>query len=173
MSDRTPAKTQILEETLGEKLTAAGWTVAVAESCTGGGLGARITAVPGSSAYFTGGIISYSNTIKTEWLGVDAATIARDGAVSESVAAAMADGVRSRMRCDLGVGITGVAGPDGGTPMKPVGLVFIAVSLHGSVDVRRCVFSGDRATVRSSAIDTALRMLLSAVTSARAAEYGI
>ena len=162
-----------MEQTLGEKLAAAGYTVAVAESCTGGWLGARITAVPGSSAYFTGGIISYSNAIKTELLGVDAATIERDGAVSESVAVAMADGVRVRMKSDLGVGITGVAGPDGGTATKPVGLVYIAVSLRGSVDVRRCVFTGDRATVRASAVDTALRMLMAAVASALPAERTI
>ncbi|TVR61744.1 MAG: nicotinamide-nucleotide amidohydrolase family protein [Spirochaetaceae bacterium] len=159
-----------IEQVLAEKLIAAGWTVAVAESCTGGGLGARITSVPGSSAYFTGGVISYSNAIKTGWLGVEASTIERDGAVSESVAGAMADGVRVRMKSDLGVGITGVAGPDGGSPLKPVGLVFIAVSIHGLIDARRCLFTGDRVAVRASAVETALQMLLAAVDSVHAKE---
>ncbi len=162
-----------IEQILAEKLIAAKWTVAVAESCTGGGLGARITAFPGSSAYFTGGVISYSNAIKTEWLGVEASMIERDGAVSESVATAMADGVRVRMKSDLGVGITGVAGPDGGTPSKPVGLVFIAVSRHGSIDVRRCLFTGDRAAVRATAVETALQMLVGAVESFCPAKQGI
>lgn len=106
-------------------------TVAVAESCTGGGLGQMLTAVAGSSSYFLGGVISYANAVKTELLGVQAATLDTEGAVSASVACQMAAGVRERLNTDWGIGITGIAGPGGGTAEKPVGLVYVGVA-HAS-----------------------------------------
>ena len=102
--------------------------IAVAESCTGGGLLSRLTDVPGSSAWVLGGVVAYANDVKVEQLGVPAALIAAHGAVSESVAQAMAEGVRERLRADVGVAITGIAGPDGGSPEKPVGTVVIATT---------------------------------------------
>lgn len=106
-------------------------TVAVAESCTGGGLGQMLTAVAGSSSYFLGGVISYANAVKTELLGVQAATLDTEGAVSASVACQMAAGVRERLNTDWGIGITGIAGPGGGTAEKPVGLVYVGIA-HAS-----------------------------------------
>ncbi len=121
---------------VGKRLKARGETVSVAESCTGGGLGAMFTAEPGSSAYFYGGIIAYSNQVKIRQLGVLESDIEQFGAVSETVAKQMAEGVKKRLETDWGIGITGIAGPDGGTETKPVGLVYIAIaSPDGSVKV--------------------------------------
>lgn len=117
---------------VGHLLHTTGGTLAVAESCTGGGLGAMLTAVPGSSQYFWGGVISYDNSIKERVLGVNPIDIAREGAVSHSVAQQMAAGVRDRLGTDWGLSITGIAGPDGGTETKPVGLVYIGLAdKHG------------------------------------------
>ncbi len=130
--------------------------IAVAESCTGGLLGARLTAVPGSSAHVLGGVIAYDNRIKTEQLGVPSELIAEHGAVSEAVARAMAIGVRERFGADVGVGITGVAGPSGGSPEKPVGTVWIAVDLRGDVHAVKPVLPGDRNEIRHRATQIAL-----------------
>ncbi|ERN43066.1 competence/damage-inducible protein CinA C-terminal domain protein [Rubidibacter lacunae KORDI 51-2] len=117
-----------LASAVGRHLCALDATVAVAESCTGGGLGHALTSVPGSSAYFRGGIIAYQNAIKTELLGVAPELLARQGAVSADVAEAMAAGVRTQLGSDWAVGITGIAGPDGGTDTKPIGLVYVGLA---------------------------------------------
>ena len=123
-------------------------TLSVAESCTGGGLGQLITAVPGSSSYFWGGVISYDNRIKQGLLGVDAQVLNRCGAVSPEVAAAMADGVRDRLGTDWGLSITGVAGPGGGSPEKPVGLVYIGLSSAAGTWTQKHLFGADRSRDR-------------------------
>jgi nicotinamide-nucleotide amidase len=117
-----------LASVVGEQLKAKGQTLAVAESCTGGGLGHLITTVSGSSTYFRGGVISYDNQVKTDLLGVNPTDLAKFGAVSESVACQMASGVRQRLGTSWGISITGIAGPDGGTEEKPVGLVYIGIA---------------------------------------------
>ena len=122
------ADSDTLASVVGEALLDRGQTLAVAESCTGGGLGAMITAVPGSSAYFLGGAIAYANIIKVNLLGVDPATLATHGAVSEPVAKQMALGIQAALHADWGVAITGIAGPGGGSPEKPVGLVYIGLA---------------------------------------------
>jgi nicotinamide-nucleotide amidase len=124
-----------LASVVGALLMAKGQTLAVAESCTGGGLGQMLTETPGSSSYFIGGIISYANRVKIDLLGVDGEDLAREGAVSEIVARQMAAGVKAKLDTDWGVSITGVAGPDGGTAAKPVGLVYIGIAApDGSVE---------------------------------------
>jgi nicotinamide-nucleotide amidase len=133
--------------------------IAVAESCTGGMLAARLTSVGGSSSVFRGGIVAYDNAVKVQQLGVDRALIDRVGAVSEEVARAMAAGVRRVMNTDIGVGITGVAGPDGGTPEKPVGLVWIAVDVNEKVSVHGGRMIGDRAEIRFRSTQAALNMI--------------
>ncbi|MFM2304614.1 MAG: hypothetical protein RLZZ135_2026, partial [Cyanobacteriota bacterium] len=117
-----------LASVVGQLLIAKGQTLAVAESCTGGGLGQMLTEIPGSSSYFMGGIISYANQVKIDLLGVNEADLAREGAVSETVACQMAAGVKAKLGTDWGVSITGVAGPGGGTETKPVGLVYIGIA---------------------------------------------
>jgi nicotinamide-nucleotide amidase len=134
-------------------------TLAVAESCTGGLLGERVTSVSGSSRYFAGGAIVYSNAVKTELAGVPADMIERHGAVSREVAAALAEGIRYRCEATLGVGITGVAGPNGGTEEKPVGLVFHALASDGGTDVIERKFPGDRQRIRWFATTMALDMV--------------
>ncbi|MCZ8204888.1 competence/damage-inducible protein A [Gemmatimonas sp.] len=134
-------------------------TLAVAESCTGGMLGMRLTAIPGSSRTVLGGTIAYANGVKTRELGVPAALIDEQGAVSEAVARAMATGVRLRFGSTIGVGITGIAGPDGGTPDKPVGTVWVAVDVDGDVHAVRAVLPGDRHEIRWRAAQLALDRL--------------
>jgi nicotinamide-nucleotide amidase len=132
-------------------------TIAAAESCTGGMLLERLTSIPGSSATVIGGVVAYSNDLKIEWLGVDAREIEAHGAVSEPVGAAMAEGIRRRTGAHVGVAITGIAGPDGGTPAKPVGTVVIAVSVEGQgLTVGTHLFAGDRDMVRVQATQAAL-----------------
>lgn len=131
-------------------------TIAVAESCTGGLLGGRLTAIPGSSAHVLGGVIAYANRIKVEQLGVPTELIAEHGAVSEPVARAMASGARTRFGADLGIGVTGVAGPGGGSAEKPVGTVWIAVDIKGEVHAVRPVLPGDRNEIRHRATQIAL-----------------
>jgi len=144
---------------LGELLRARGLRIAVAESCTGGLLGAALTAVPGSSDYVLGGVIAYANEVKTALLGVDAQLLAAHGAVSEEVARAMADGVRARLGADLGAGITGVAGPGAESTSKPAGLVWVAVAGPGDV-VRTVQLRDDhgREGNRAAAVHAALRL---------------
>jgi nicotinamide-nucleotide amidase len=117
-----------LESVVGQLLHRAGQSLSVAESCTGGGLGARMTAIPGSSAYFMGGVIAYDNRVKVNLLGVDPTLLAEEGAVSAAVAEQMAAGVRERLQTTWGLSITGIAGPDGGSDSKPVGLVYIGLA---------------------------------------------
>jgi nicotinamide-nucleotide amidase len=136
-----------------------GLHIAVAESCTGGLLGARLTAVPGSSAVVTGGVIAYSNAVKERMLGVATDTLQRDGAVSESVAVEMAVGARRTTGAEVGISLTGVAGPGGGTAEKPVGLVWIAVDVAGTVRTHGSRFVGDRAEIRFRATQAALDLV--------------
>ncbi len=134
-------------------------TLAVAESCTGGGLGERITSVPGSSDVFLGGVVSYSNALKVSMLGVSEKTIAEHGAVSEECAREMAEGIIEKSGATWGVSVTGVAGPDGGTVEKPVGLVFTAVSGTGGTTIERNVFPGTREAIRERSVKWALLQL--------------
>jgi len=138
---------------------ARGLTIAVAESCTGGLLGARLTAISGSSSVVIGGVIAYSNGVKKGLLGVTTGSLERHGAVSEEVASEMATGVRRRLGVDIGVSITGVAGPGGGTPDKPVGLVWMAVDVRGDVRTHGSRFIGDRAEIRFRATQAALELV--------------
>lgn len=145
---------------------ARGLTVGTAESCTGGLVAHTITRVPGSSAYLVGGIVSYADRIKLEFLGVPAAVLAAHGAVSAQVARSMAEGARTRLGADLAVSVTGIAGPDGGGPAKPVGLTYIAVADAAGVEVRRFVWQGDRAGNVSSSVRAAIELLLERATPA-------
>jgi len=151
--EETPA------EVVGRKLAEAGRTVSVAESCTGGLLGKLLTDVPGSSRYFKQGWIAYSNTAKVRELGVDAGLIESCGSVSEEVARAMAHGARKKAGSDFAIGITGIAGPEGGSEQKPVGLVYISVASARGVETERYVYAGGRDSVRRRAALTALNML--------------
>jgi nicotinamide-nucleotide amidase len=148
-----------LPEVVAALLRERGLTIAVAESCTGGLLAARLTSVPGASAFLERGYVTYSNASKVELLGVDPALLASAGAVSAETAAAMAAGARRAARTDIGVAITGIAGPDGGTADKPVGLVFIASEGPAGDRVRRVHFPGGRERVRFQASQAALEML--------------
>ena len=136
-----------------------GLHIGVAESCTGGLLGARLTAIPGSSSVVSGGVIAYSNDVKRQLLGVREETLAAHGAVSEAVATEMAAGVRSRLGTEVGISITGVAGPGGGTTDKPVGLVWIAVDVAGTIRTHGSRFIGDRAEIRFRSTQAALDIL--------------
>jgi len=147
------------EQELAALLLAAGQTLALAESCTGGLIAARITALPGSSAYFAGGVVAYSNQVKAVILKVPYAVLAENGAVSEPVAMAMAHGVRTLTGSDLALSVTGIAGPGGGTDEKPVGTVFMAVVDQHGYQVERFCFGGDRGQVRQQAVDQAIIML--------------
>jgi len=148
-----------LEQIVGYWLQMRNASLAVAESCTGGLLAERVTSISGSSRYFLGGAIVYSNNLKTELAGVPAEMIDRHGAVSREVAAALAEGIRYRCESTLGVGITGVAGPTGGTPEKPVGLVFHAVASDTGTEVIQRSFPGDRKRIRRFASTMALDMV--------------
>lgn len=150
---------QSLEQIVGYWLQMRNATLAVAESCTGGLLGERITSVPGSSRYFAGGAIVYANSVKTDLAGVPVDMIQRHGAVSREVAAALAEGIRYRCEATLGVGITGIAGPGGGTPEKPVGLVYHALASDGGTEVIERNFAGDRKRIRWFATTMALDMV--------------
>jgi len=134
-------------------------TLAVAESCTGGLLAERITSVSGSSRYFLGGAVVYSNALKTAFADVPAALIEKHGAVSAEVAAALAEGIRKRCGATLGIGITGVAGPAGGSEEKPVGLVFHALASEKGAEVAERKFPGDRKRIRWYASQQALDMV--------------
>ena len=140
-----------------------GVTVGTAESCTGGLVGHSLTAIAGSSDYYLGGVISYSDELKIGLLGVPADVLERHGAVSAQVAAAMADGARVRLGCDYAVSVTGVAGPGGGTPAKPVGLTYVGAAGPAGRQVRRHEWDGDRATNRELSAAAALELLLELV----------
>jgi nicotinamide-nucleotide amidase len=147
-----------VEELVLELCRARGWTLATAESCTGGLVAGRLTSVPGSSDVFLGSVVAYANEVKEAELGVGAGLLAEHGAVSAEVAAAMAAGVRARLRTDVGISVTGVAGPDGGTPEKPVGLVYLHVETPEESAGREFSFPGDRETVRTRATGGALHL---------------
>lgn len=148
-----------MEEVVGRSLAVKGFTVAVAESCTGGLIAQRLTNVPGSSKYFVEGLVTYSNESKTRLLGVDKKLILEFGAVSQQVARDMARGVRHRAKADFGLAVTGIAGPEGGSEEKPVGLVFIALADEAHTEHKRFVLPGDRELIRWRASQAALDML--------------
>ncbi|MCE1247656.1 MAG: CinA family protein [Firmicutes bacterium] len=137
-----------------------GYTVALAESCTGGLLSSRLTDVPGSSEFFMGGVVAYNNDIKINILRVPFDIIYTYGAVSGRTALAMANGARKLFDTDLGIGITGICGPTGGTTAKPVGLVFIGGSFGDKEVIKEFYFSGDRLAVKNSASEEALNLML-------------
>lgn len=137
------------------------YSVVTAESCTGGGLASVLTDLPGSSRWFDRGFVTYSNESKKELLNVDNDTLQIHGAVSEAVAQQMAEGALLRSRADIAIAITGIAGPTGATTIKPVGTVCFAISTRHSTQTLICYFDGDRATIRKSAINYALNLLLS------------
>ncbi len=153
-----------LEEIVARTLIENRATVAVAESCTGGLLAERLTSIPGSSAYFLGGVVCYSNELKTNLVGVPPELIESKGAVSPEVALALADGIRRRTGATLGIGTTGIAGPGGGTPEKPVGLVYLAIADERGARERRLQLPGDRERIRlfaaQSALDSVRRQFL-------------
>ena len=134
-------------------------TLATAESCTGGSIGAAITAVPGASECYPGGVISYANEVKQALLGVREETLARFGAVSSETALQMAEGARALLHSDLAVAVTGIAGPGGGTAEKPVGLVWFGLATRDGVRAEKAIFRGDRERVRAQAVTHALGML--------------
>jgi nicotinamide-nucleotide amidase len=148
-----------LEAVVGAMMKERGLTIAVAESCSGGLLASRLTDVPGSSAYFERGVVCYSNAAKVELLGVPDELIRSQGAVSEPVARAMAEAIAARARTNVGVGITGIAGPDGGTPEKPVGTVVVAVSVNGETRIRTLKLFGGRDMVKFQSAQAAMNML--------------
>jgi nicotinamide-nucleotide amidase len=152
-------KGETLEEVVARILTENRATIAVAESCTGGMLAERLTNVPGSSSYFLGGVVCYSNELKTSLVGVPKELIEAKGAVSAEVALALADGIRKRSGATLGVGTTGIAGPGGGTPEKPVGLVHIGIADERGPREKVFRFPGDRDRIRQYATQTALDMV--------------
>jgi PncC family amidohydrolase len=137
-----------------------GLTVTVAESCTGGLVADAITDIPGSSGYFLGGVVSYADSAKEALLGVPAEVLAAHGAVSAQVGRAMAEGARERFSADLAASVTGVAGPDGGSEAKPVGLTYVAVAAARGVDVRRFVWSGDRSANKEASAAAVLEILV-------------
>jgi len=152
-------KAEELAGDIGRRLTGGRLSLSVAESCTGGLVCHLLTRVSGSSAYLAGGIVAYSNEVKIAELGVKRAAIERQGAVSEAVAGQMARGVRRRLKTTIGVGITGIAGPTGGSESKPLGLVYVAVAAGRRCEVRECRFRGSRRHVQNAAALGTLTML--------------
>ena len=152
-------KIRTASEKLGKLLKARGLVLSTAESCTGGGIAAAITDIAGSSEWFSGAFVTYSNEWKMKQLDVSAETLETYGAVSAQTVSQMLDGLLKNGGADLGIAVSGIAGPGGGSPEKPVGTVFIGVAGHGWQVVRRMLFSGDRAAVRAQTIETALTMM--------------
>jgi nicotinamide-nucleotide amidase len=150
------AEGETVEEAVGRLLLQQKKWLAIAESCTGGRIAARMTRVPGSSRYFDSACVTYSNRSKEDLLGVPNALFVEKGAVSAEVAAAMAEGIRKKAGVDLGLSVTGIAGPDGGSPQKPVGLVYIALSDGRETIPERFQFHGDRETIQAEAAQMAL-----------------
>jgi nicotinamide-nucleotide amidase len=150
-----------LARALGDALRERGWQCATAESCTGGLVAGALTEIAGSSEWFDRGFVTYSNEAKQDALGVPADVLVAHGAVSEATARAMAEGALARSRAQVAVAITGIAGPGGGTPAKPVGTVCFAWAVRGAATrARTCRFAGDRAAVREASVGEALRGLL-------------
>ncbi len=161
MSTPDQSVLEALAARLGEQLRGTGHTLATAESCTGGWLGQCLTAIPGSSAWYDRGFVTYSYAAKSELLGVPSELIMTRGAVSEAVALSMAEGALARSQANWSIAITGIAGPDGGTPEKPVGTVCLAwMGTDGSRRVSTLHLSGDRASIRAQAVATALHGLI-------------
>ena len=150
---------QTLEEIIGYLLYMRKKTIAVAESCTGGLIAHRLTNVPGSSNYFLGSVVAYSDKIKRERLGVKKTTLEKYGAVSEKAAEEMAKGAKKLTRPDFGLGITGIAGPTGATKEKPIGLVYIALAYKDKVETREFKFRGEREVIKAKAANAALDMV--------------
>jgi nicotinamide-nucleotide amidase len=148
-----------MEEIVGLRLTVGGYTIAVAESCTGGLIAERLTDVAGSSRYFIEGVVAYSNESKTRTIGVEPVLLLEHGAVSGPVAEAMAEGIRRRAQTDFGLAVTGIAGPGGGTEEKPVGLVYIALASEVKTEHRKLMLPGDRHLIRWRASQAALDLL--------------
>ena len=158
------ADLQTLSESVGAQLLSRGEWLVTAESCTGGWVAQSITAIAGSSAWFDRGFVTYSNAAKQEMLGVPVATLSRHGAVSEATARAMAQGAIANSRADWAIAITGIAGPGGGSPDKPVGTVCFAwAQRDGGCEAQTCCFDGDRAAVREQSVIHALRGLLARI----------
>jgi nicotinamide-nucleotide amidase len=148
-----------MEEVVGLRLALGRYTLSVAESCTGGLIAERLTNVPGSSRYFIEGVVAYSNDAKTRTLGVEPVLLLEHGAVSAPVAEAMAEGIRKRANTDFGLAVTGIAGPEGGTEEKPVGLVYIALADEIQTKHRKLIVPGDRHLIRWRASQAALDLL--------------
>lgn len=144
---------------IGDLLRSRSWTLATAESCTAGLIAAALTDVAGSSDWFTGGVVAYANSVKSGLLGVPESDLAAHGAVSEPVVRAMAAGARRVTGADAGLAVSGIAGPGGGTPDKPVGTVWMAWDLAGAASARRFLFPGDRASVRAATVRACLEEL--------------
>jgi PncC family amidohydrolase len=149
-----------LARSVGLALRAGGLTLSTAESCTGGLIGHLLTEVPGSSDYYLGGVVSYSDALKQRELGVDARVLEVHGAVSAQAAVAMAEGARTRYRTDVAVAVTGIAGPSGGSAAKPVGLTYVAVADKHGHDVQRHQWNGDRHANKVASAGAALALLL-------------
>ncbi|MDH6534861.1 CinA family protein [Parabacteroides sp. 52] len=158
-SNTSGAPLPSLEEQIGQLLLAKGYMLGTAESCTGGRIASMITSLPGSSRYFAGGIVSYSNAVKSHVLGVSIRDLDRFGAVSHPVVEQMVSGALSVLGCDCAVATSGIAGPGGGTPGKPVGTVYIAAATPDKVKVLSCHFEGDRAEVIRQSAEKALTLL--------------
>lgn len=159
----------MVEEIVGRLLKERGWKISSAESCTGGLVAHRITNIPGSSDYFESGVITYSNEAKIELLKIPEGIIKTHGAVSGQTAVAMAEGIRRLRNTDIGIGITGIAGPSGGTISKPVGLVYIALSALSYVECKEFRFTGDRCEIKLMASEAALEMILRLLENSEAA----
>lgn len=153
-------ETNLLAQQIGDQLRRRQMTLAVAESCTGGLLGDLITDIPGSSDYFLGGVLSYSNQVKHQLLGVQAATLETHGAVSAQCAAEMAQGVRRLVQSDVALSVTGIAGPGGGSDSKPKGLTYLHLSAPGCEQGQRFIWPGDRRANKVDSALAALRLLL-------------
>ncbi len=149
-----------LAESLGQQLLNRSMKITTAESCTGGGLSFAITGAPGSSAWFQEGFVTYSNRAKSELLGVSESILSKYGAVSSETARAMAEGAKNRAHADFAISITGIAGPNGGTSEKPVGLVWFGFYTSSLALTKKQIFSGDRAGIRSQAIQYALELAI-------------
>jgi nicotinamide-nucleotide amidase len=160
---KSPGRNRKIEAVVVHLLTQQKRTLALAESCTGGFIAHRITNVPGASAVFLGGVVSYASSAKEKFLGVRAKSLAAHGAVSEAVARAMALGARKKFGSDFAIAVTGIAGPGGGTPDKPVGTVFIALASAGGVAVKKFLNAGGRTAFKQVTATQALAWLRQAV----------
>lgn len=149
----------VADQELAALFQTSGMTLALAESCTGGMIAARVTDIAGCSAWFRGGVVAYSNEVKMALLDVPAPLLASFGAVSEQIGRAMAEGARKAIGSDLALAVTGIAGPDGGTCEKPVGTVYLALADQDGCEVVRCQFDGDRAAIRQQTVEKGLLML--------------